>query len=307
MSRKPRHDLTLAAVLTLLVTVVVTCDRQPPATSSGKVLIAVSIAPQAWLVRQIGGEHVEVMTVVRPGQSPSTYAPSEAQVSKLLGAKAYFHIGVPFERLRWFTAVKLTRKVRIIDTRAGITLRQMRSSLETDHDHAQHKQHEHFGKDPHIWTSPPLLIQQARTVAASLSELDPQHAGDYGANLAALETRLNELHARLAAKLELYKGSVFFVFHPSWGYFADAYGLQQMAVEIEGKAPTDRELTRLLELAREHDVKVMFVQPQIGGRAAAAIAETIGARVQTLDPLAEDVITNLEDMADALIDASPQP
>ena len=306
MPQEPgRYRITTAA-LSLLV-VVAGCDRQPQrVTPSAKLPIAVSIAPQAWLVKQVGGERVDVMTLVRAGQSPATYQLSDAQVSELMRSAAYFRIGVPFERGAWFTAISQSQKVRIIDTRAGITLRQMRSNLEPDHDQANHDTHHHHdGDDPHIWTSPPLLIQQARTIAKTLSELDPSHAPHYQGNLATLQSKLTDLHAQLSSKLEPLRGRVFFVFHPSWGYFADAYGLRQMAIEIEGKAPTDRELTRLLKMAREHDVKVMFVQPQIGGRASVAIAKAIGAQVQTLDPLAEDVAANLERMADTLIRSSP--
>jgi len=302
MVLEPSRYLPTVAALGLLAVAAVGCDRQPPwGTAQAKLQIIVSIAPQAWLVKQIGGERVRVMTVVRSGQSPVTYQPSDAQVSELMRSAAYFSIGVPFERGAWFTAITRSQQVHIVYTREGITLRQMRSSLETGPDHAHHDGHLHDnGKDPHIWTSPQLLILQARTIAKTLSELDLPHATHYLSNLSVLESKLTDLHEQLSHKLKPLKGHVFFVFHPSWGYFADAYGLRQMAIEIEGKEPTDHELTQLLKVAREHDVKVIFVQPQISGRAAESIARATGAKVQTLDPLAENIVATLQHMAETL-------
>ena len=85
-----------------------------------------------------------------------------------------------------------------------------------------------------------------------------------------------------------------------WGYFADDYGLRQVAIEIEGKEPSDRELTRLQILARAEGTAVVFVQPQISGRAARAVAAAIGGRLEQLDPLAPDVAENLRRVAEQL-------
>jgi zinc transport system substrate-binding protein len=83
------------------------------------------------------------------------------------------------------------------------------------------------------------------------------------------------------------------VFHPSWGYFADDYGLRQVAIEIEGKEPSDIEVTDIQEATREHEISVIYVQPQIAGKSARAIAGVLGARLETLDPLAPDIVANL--------------
>jgi zinc transport system substrate-binding protein len=96
------------------------------------------------------------------------------------------------------------------------------------------------------------------------------------------------------------RGKTFFVFHPAWGYFADEYGLKQVAIEQEGKEPSDEEATALQRSARQQGVKVVFVQPQIASRGAEAVARAIGARVEVLDPLAPDVLDNLVRAARAI-------
>ena len=87
------------------------------------------------------------------------------------------------------------------------------------------------------------------------------------------------------------------VFHPSWGYFAHTYGLEQVAIEIEGKAPKPAQLKELIERARKDGIKFVFVQPQFSARSAKLIAGEIGGQVVYVDPLAEDWVGNLQTVA----------
>ena len=100
------------------------------------------------------------------------------------------------------------------------------------------------------------------------------------------------------------RGKVMFVFHPAWGYFADEYGLRQVAIQAEGKEPTDQELTDLQKLARREGAKVIFVQPQFAAGAAHAVARTVGARVETLDDLAPEAIAGLLEAAERVVEAN---
>ncbi|MBD3314523.1 MAG: ABC transporter substrate-binding protein, partial [Chitinivibrionales bacterium] len=103
------------------------------------------------------------------------------------------------------------------------------------------------------------------------------------------------------------RGRKFFVFHPSFGYFADAYGLKQIAVETGGKEPSARRLANLIDDARQESVKVIFVQPQFSRKAAQAIADAIDGAVVPVDPLAEDYMANLGEIAAKLRAAMLQP
>ena len=94
-----------------------------------------------------------------------------------------------------------------------------------------------------------------------------------------------------------YRGRSFYVFHPAFGYFADAYHLRQESVEIEGKSPTPRQLVRLLQQARADGVKIIFLQPQFNQQMAASIAQSLGGAVMPMDDMAYDVETNLDDVA----------
>jgi zinc transport system substrate-binding protein len=98
-------------------------------------------------------------------------------------------------------------------------------------------------------------------------------------------------------------GSRFYVFHPSFGYFASAYGLEQVPVEIDGKSPSPQQLAALITQARSENVKVIFVQKQFPLKSAKAVANAIDGDVVQLNPLAEDVIANLREIAETLLHA----
>jgi zinc transport system substrate-binding protein len=250
-----------------------------------------------------------VVTLVQPGDDPHTYQPSDAQVSRVMQADVYFRIGVQAENGPWFDAIRSSGKVPVVDVREGIELRQTEQHGHSgvagghsghDHPHSEPADHDHAGADPHIWLSPRLLKMQARTVARALADLDPGYRSEYDRNLATVDRELEQLDATIRKLLEPMKGKAFFVFHPAWGYFADEYGLEQVAIEVEGKEPSDAELTALQAKARQSQVKVVFVQPQIATQAARALAEAVGARLETLDPMAKDVPENLLRTAEAI-------
>jgi zinc transport system substrate-binding protein len=89
----------------------------------------------------------------------------------------------------------------------------------------------------------------------------------------------------------------FYVFHPGWAYFARDYGLEQVAIEEEGKEPDPARLARLIERAKQDGVKVIFVQPQFSRRGAGLVADEIGARLVLLDSLVFDWLANMRSAA----------
>jgi zinc transport system substrate-binding protein len=144
----------------------------------------------------------------------------------------------------------------------------------------------------------------AVAIRDALTRLDPDGAAVYAANQAAFDAELAALDRELAALLAPLGRRSFLVYHPAWGYFADAYGLEQVPIEHEGKAPGARRLASLIEQARAADTRVIFVQPQFDKRAAERVATAIGGRVETVNPLAEDYADNLRRVARLIADAN---
>jgi zinc transport system substrate-binding protein len=195
-------------------------------------------------------------------------------------------------------------KLAVVDTRQGIKLQPM-VAHDHDHDHGAKPQAKDSSKapvnlDPHIWTSPPLVKQQAATVRDTLIALRPAEQARFEAGYARYAAELDALDAELRRLLAGKSGRRFMVFHPSWGYLASAYGLEQIPIEIEGKEPSPKALARIIDRAKAEGIRVIFVQPQFSRTAAEQVARAIGGEVVAIDPLAEDFVGNLRQVAQAL-------
>lgn len=276
-----RMLLTLALLLALAV----------PAAATEFLTVGVSIPPQAWFLKRLGGEHVRPVVMLPPGRSPATYEPTPKQLAALGSARLYFRIGVPFEgsflpRLR-----RNLPQLSIVDTRQGIKLLPLAVG---DADHGP------GARDPHIWLSPPLAKVIAATMAQALGRADPAHAAAYAANLKSLQAELDRVDKKIAQVLAPYRGRTVLAFHPAYAYFCQAYGLRQQAMQTGGKEPGPRRLAQVLQEARGRGARVIFVQPQFSAASAQALARELGATVVPLDPLAPDYLRNLEQMATKL-------
>jgi zinc transport system substrate-binding protein len=260
--------------------------------------VFVSILPQKQFVERIGGDTVKVEVMVRPGESPATYDPTPQQMVALAGAAAYFRIGVPFENV-WIPKIQSTQpQVRIVDTREGIELQPMgKAGPAGDHDTPPGSG---GALDPHIWTSPPLVKQQAATIRDALIALRPAERARFEDGYAAYAAELDALDAELRQVLAGKTERRFMVFHPAWGYLAHRYGLEQIPIEAEGKDPGPKALAKLIERAKADGVRVIFVQKQFGRDAADAVAQAIGGEVVEIDPLAEDFLANTRAVAQTL-------
>jgi zinc transport system substrate-binding protein len=273
--------------------------------STGRLPVTVSIEPHAWLVERIGGDRVSVAVLVGPGESPHSYQPSDLQVTNVVRSVLYFRTGVPFERGKWLSAIRSAKDLRVVDLREGVTLRTMESGHhgEEDRDHGEDAGAEAL--DPHIWLSPTAHIVQAEAVKDALVAADPEGRSDFESRFRELVADLVSARQQVREILAPIAGKRILVFHPAYGYFCDEFGLQQVAIEAEGKEPSDQELTALLAQARADGTRAIFVQEQISGRSAQAIAGTLGIALVRLDPLARNVPENLIRMAKLMRRAFP--
>jgi zinc transport system substrate-binding protein len=271
------------------------------AAAEEQVRIAVSVLPLAGFAERVGGEHVAVEVVVGPGQSPHAYDPTPRQLESIAKCRAFFRVGVDFENALVPRLEKSFRHVRIVDLREGVPLRRMSGAEATAHEHdGGHSEgcaHDAGAPDPHTWLSPLNAKTQSAHIASVLSALDPAHAETYQRNLAAFHAELDAVHAEITRALAPLKGRDVFVYHPAFGYFLDAYGLKQAPVEIDGKEPTARQLSQLIDRAKAAGIKVIFVQPQFPTKSAEAVAQAIGGVVIPLDDLARDYVANLREIA----------
>jgi len=282
--------------LSLLLFLVCLCA----APAQAKLLAAVSIAPQAYFLKQIAGDRADVLVMVPPGVDAHTYEPRPKQLAALSKAALYFAVGVDFESawLPRFAAVN--PKMAIVATDAGIRKLPM---VAHEHGGEAAEPHREAGeRDPHVWLSPRLAKVLGAAMRDALVKADPAGAKDYAAGYDRFAASCDTLDAdikKLFADLPAGK-HVFMVFHPAWGYFARDYGLTQEPIQQLGREPGPKAMAGLIREARKDGVKVIFVEPQFSTSQAATVAKAIGGTVVAINPLAADWPASLRTAAKAL-------
>ena len=251
--------------------------------------VFVSIVPQKYFVERIGGEQVKVEVMVKPGESPATFNPNQKKMTLLSQAKLYFSIGVPFET-NWID--------RIRSIHPNLKFIPLHDKIRAVHGHDSN--HFHDNGDPHIWTSPAKVKIIAQNIKDTLSHAKPEKEKYFEENLQVFFNDLNILDKDIRSILAKSENRRFMVFHPAWSYFAEDYGLEQIAIEREGKEPGARTLQKTIEEGKRLGIKVIFVQKQFSLSIAENIAKMIGATVREMDPLAEDYLGNMRRTATAI-------
>lgn len=299
---------------------VIGCDQRRDAgaarSDTESAVVFTTLPPLAYFVERLVGDSVQVDALVQPGQSPHTFEPTPKQMTALSAAAIYFHIDEAFEQ-RLVEKLRATNPdTRFVDIRTGLDLLPMAphgddhtksppdddSHAEHDHadhdhghDHAEdgHGDHDHGAIDPHVWLDPRRMKIAARGMCETLAEQWPQHAATYRENLEKLETELDALDAGMREKLKDCAGKPFFVTHAAFGYFADAYGLEQVSIESGGRQPGPRELQQVMERLKSAGARRVFFDPQTSRNLVDTLQSQPGIALESLDPLAADYFVNM--------------
>lgn len=248
-----------------------------------KPLVLVSVPPQLYFVRAIAGDSVEARSVVPADVSPETYEPKPSQARAFMQAAIFFGVGMSYERALQ-TRLASTNRALLYTDLAHIVL-----------DHDRHDEHAHtkldsttHTHDPHIWLSLKLAKAQAKAMYESLCAISPAHKESYTKNLATFFAQVDKIGLDLARILAGQRGRAFLVLHPAFGYLAQEFGLEEIALEEDGKEIKLKALSRLPKLIEEKRIRTLFIQPQFDKERAESIAKTLGLNVEILDPLNEN-------------------
>ena len=280
------------------------CSRQ--SVTPEAIPVFVSIVPQKYFIDKIGGAFVRTSVMVEPGASPHSYEPRPSQMTALSKARAYFSMGLEFEKVWLPRFCRISSGMTVVSMDSGVPKKSIDLNEKNSKASAQEalKDHHHEGMDPHIWLSPNLVKIQAKTICEALCSLDPKHDSAYSVHWKAFEAEITTLQDSIRTILNSRSPQMsrkaFMVFHPSWGYFADEFGLRQIAIEIEGKEPSAKQLQLIIETAKSSNVRRIFVQPQFSQRSAQIIARQLGVSVEIADDLSYDWGNNLLHFAKAL-------
>lgn len=255
-------------------------------TLLAKETVLVSIPPYKSIVERLGGDLVDVLVMLPVSADEHTYEPSPKQMLQLSKSVLWFYLGENFEKKALPSLKNYNPQIQIVDLSLGIDMICGVGCCAA-----------HEACDLHYWLSPRIVKEQAKAIAKGLITLHPEKKETIEQALALLEQDLTRLDQDIEKTLAPLTDRTFFVSHPSYGYFARDYRLQQIPVEFEGKEPSPRQLTTLLQQAREHNAKTIFIQNEFSSKGARLVAQELGAKVVTLHPLSEKYFEALQEIA----------
>ena len=233
--------------------------------------VTVSILPQKFVIDYISHRMANVNIMVPTGSNPATYSPTPRQLLSLKKSKVYFKIGVPFEKawLKKFTDIN--PNIKIVD---------FAKYIKKD-------------KNPHIWLDPILLISQAKVVYETLSQIDAKNSNLYYNNYLKFKNLCLKIDKKIKNSLSTLKNRKFIIFHPNLYYFAKRYNLEEIALEKNGKEPSFKYLLKIINTAKQNNIKVVFTAPEFSQKSAKFLADKIGAKVVEFSALEYDIFRNL--------------
>jgi len=289
------HIFSILIIILVSLLIISGCDKKvnsQNSINSERLVVGVSIVPQETIVKAVAGNLVDIAVMIPPGSSPANYAPSPGELRKLSEAKIYFAIGVPTEQANIIKKIDaITKDIKVVDCVTEV---------------AQVYPDRYFApgeRDPHTWLSPKRVGVMIDVVQRELSLIDPEHKEIYKDNASKYKAKLDKLDNEIRDSLVSLPNKTFIVYHPSFGYFADDYGLDMVAIEEGGKKTTAERIQEIIKLAKEQNIKVIFYQSSITSKQADIIAAEIGGYTVQVDPLARDYISNLQKTAQAFASA----
>lgn len=283
------------------------CDHQTnsptttghPETKS-KLTVVTTIFPLADITRNLGGPYLHVLSLLPPGSNPHTYEPTPGQMKEVAQAQLIIRVGAGLDNWVDKLAASSHKEARSLEVSEGVPLLNPESESTIEHeptaghdDPNDASAHHHEGADPHIWLDPVLVRDHiAPAITNTLIEIDPIHEADYRSYLVSYQAELTKLHQEYEKTLAPITHRKYISFHSSWCYLAQRYHLNEVA-SIEpypGKEPSAKWVKEVVDLAKEHHIKVIFAEPQFNPKTAEVISREFGGQVMLLDPLGGDQV-----------------
>jgi zinc transport system substrate-binding protein len=271
------------AVLLLAALLLAACAQGTAAGSGrgsdgdGRLTVAASFYPLQFVAQRVGGQHVWVRSLTKPGVEPHDLELTPRDVAALSRSDVAFFLAGFQPAVDQAIAADGPRVVVDAAPAARLDLRYTPLTEGRAVPSA----------DPHFWLDPTRLAAVAGAFAAELERIDPAHAPFYRINLDGLTRDLTALDGLLRKGLAHCGGSELVTSHNAFGYLARRYGLRQ--VGITGLSPdAEPDPGRLAEAAafvREHRVATIYYETLVSGAVARTVASETGARVDVLDPL----------------------
>lgn len=256
-----------------------------------KIKVTTTIFPIYDIIKQIGGDRVEAISLLPPGASPHTFEPTPEVVKDITDTNLFFFVGAGADTWATFLVQDNINQARAdymaIDLSTVVELMPFNESLGDSKSEEAEDEHEEGEFDPHYWLSPSNALVIAREVAADLSRIDEENREYYSSNFEAfkeeLESRINSWNIKMG-EIENKK---IVVFHDAWYYFASFFGLEIVGSfePYPGKTPSPKYLQAVQTVIADNNISTIFTEPQLSAELATSMAQDVASKVEVLDPL----------------------
>jgi len=279
----------------LLIIVLFACQPKPKQTTN---TVSVSILPQKYFVEQIAGDLLQINVLVPPGSSPHNYSVLPSQMKDLAKSKIWLQIGLlTFEDVWNDKFAEINKDLVIVNCSEGIDPIAGSECEEEGHDH-EHHHAEAF--DPHIWLAPADVKIIAKNTLTALKAGFPEHATNFEDNYGRFVSKVDSISQLIEQKLAPLTNRNVLIFHPALGYYARQFKLEQIELELDGKEPSPKHMKNIVDMARERNIKVIFIQKEFDSENALQLSREIGGEVMIIDPLEYDWEKQLVDITEKI-------
>lgn len=270
----------------LILFFLASCSARPEKS----VVLSVSIAPLKYIVESITCGDFPVNIILPAGANPETYSPSPGQLIEADNSRLVFVTGLLEMEKELISNLSLGQE-ETVDLSEGIPLKRGCAD-EYSHTHSH-------GADPHIWTSPRQLQLMAYNAFKAIKKTFPDSV-KYDSAYHTLKEELEKADRYIREKTSASTTRSFIIYHPALTYYADDYSLQQIALEKEGKEPSAIYMQDVVTIAQSHNIHVILYQRQFARSVVKAISDATGAMPVEIDPLKEDIVSELLRITDII-------
>ena len=257
-----------------------------------KPVVLVSILPQVTFIQKIAGDDFTVSLLIPHGANPTTYTLLPAQMAEISRTAVWFRMGYVGFELSWADKILQTNSsMKVVDLSEGLDLIAAGTG-----------EGARAGVDPHTWLSPSLVRIMAGKIRDELIALRPDRSEAYQQAYQQFVKEIDDTDAEIRQILNDYKGRKFISFHPSLSYFAREYGLEQYSLEQKGKEPTPGHIAGLVKMAREENIRVIYIQSEFDRENARMFSQEINGEAIQVWPLNPAWSDNMLTMARLLRD-----
>lgn len=268
----------LSTILIALIAMVGLTFHNPAYAKNTKIKISASFYPIYFFASQIGGNKVQVRTLIPSGTEPHDWEPKISDIQYVCKSNIFIYNGAGMES--WASKVMNQAGDKLISVNAskGVNLIKNKDKDEIN---------EHGAVDPHVWNSLRCAKIEAKNIEDALVKADPKDKNYFNKNYSDLIKKLNSLDKEFSTKLKHAKIKKIVTAHAAFSYLCRDYGLQQISIEgtfAEGE-PSSKKMASVIDLCKKNKIKYVFSEELLSPKTAQTIASECGAKNLVLNPL----------------------